>query len=70
MAAEPVRLMYVDYRCQCGLCRRHRRAAYIIRLLRRIDEEGQANFLIAMFDHLLDVEGELELINKWEEDGH
>lgn len=56
MKTEPRRAL----RCDCFLCRRHRRLDYVERVLRRVGDEPAAEWLDVMFNHLLDVEDELD----------
>ena len=48
-------------RCNCQLCRRHRRLRYIQHELQRIGDEPAAEWLGRMFDHMLDLGAELEM---------
>lgn len=65
MATQPVRVNG-PYACNCSLCRRHRRARYVIMSLARNGDEPAAAWLSAVFDYLLDVEFELEAHHRFE----
>lgn len=47
--------------CECFLCHRHRRLRYVKHVLQRAGDEPAAHWLDVIFDHLLDVEAEMEM---------
>lgn len=50
-------------RCTCRLCKRNRRVDYIVRIVGRTDDIA-ARWLEGLYDHLLDMETEVEMYER------